>query len=130
MKCQVPQLGGARSIVSESKLFINLLSLGERVEACIEQQLIEPALILIYSAIDTTGWLDSETAFATRRSFINWTENYLLRAKTLQCTGIDLHAARCRLPHTFTPDSKLSANGTARRICYAWIQEKRRICSS
>jgi hypothetical protein len=108
----------------EEKLFVNLLSLGAGAEICIKNKHIGPALILIYSAIDTCGWLDSDSAFATRRSFIDWTEKYLLRAKALQCSALDLYAARCGLLHTLTPDSQLSAEGKARRICYAWGKGK------
>ena len=110
--------------MSEEKLFINLLSLAAGAEICIKNELIGPALILIYSSIDTCGWLDSYCAFATRASFTDWTENYLLTAKTLQCSALDLYAARCGLLHTLTPDSQLSAHGKARRICYAWGKGK------
>jgi len=106
--------------LSEKKLYKNLMKLVAGIETCIEKKLTIPALVLIYSAIDTAGWLDSEKAFATRRSFINWTENYLLLAKPLECKAIDLYAARCGLLHTLTPDSQLSGDGKARRISYAW----------
>jgi hypothetical protein len=96
--------------------------LGAGVESCIENKLSAPALILIYSGIDTAGWLDSDQPFATRTSFIGWVERYLLPSRPLNCTAVDLYAARCGLLHTMTPDSQLSAQGRARRICYAWGQ--------
>ena len=98
----------------------NLMLLGSGVEACLRDNLSAPALILLYSGIDTTGWLDSDQRYATRSSFINWVDKYLLRAKPLACTALDLYAARCGLVHIFTPDSQLSAQRHARRICYAW----------
>ena len=79
-----------------------------------------PALILIYSGLDTVGWLDSSDDYATRSSFIKWVDAYLLKAKPLQCTSLDLYAARCGLLHTLTPDSQLSSAGKVRRISYAW----------
>lgn len=94
--------------------------LGRGIDACIQKKLTAPALILIYSGIDTAGWIDSSEDCATRTSFIRWVEAYLLKAKPLQCTAGDLYAARCGLLHTFTPDSKLTSDGKARRICYAW----------
>ena len=94
------------------------------IEACIEKKAMIPALILIYSAVDTTGWLDSTEVFSSRNDFIRWVNNYLLRAKPLKCTAIDLYAARCGLLHTFTPDSQLSSSGKARVICYAWGKAK------
>jgi hypothetical protein len=90
------------------------------VEACIEKKLTAPSLILIYSGIDTAGWLDSEEPYATRSSFMDWVDGYLLPSRPLDCTAVDLYAARCGLLHTMTPDSQLSARGRARRVCYAW----------
>jgi hypothetical protein len=106
--------------MSEFKLYKNLLLIGSGIDACIKQNLIGSALILIYSAIDTVGWLDSNEEFATKPSFMNWVDAYLLKMKPLQCTSMELYAARCGLLHTFTPDSQLSSKGKARRICYAW----------
>jgi hypothetical protein len=104
----------------EQKLYENLMSLSKGVDACLDNKLIGPALILIYSAIDTAAWLDSNDEFATRNSFIDWTNRYLLSTNALSCTAVDLYAARCGLLHTFTPNSKLSSEKKARRICYAW----------
>jgi hypothetical protein len=106
--------------MSELVLYKNLMLLGSGVEACLEKKLTGPALILLYSAIDTAGWLDSPEKDATRESFIKWVDDYLLKAKPLGCTSLDLYAARCGLLHTFSPDSRLSFKGKARRICYAW----------
>ena len=106
--------------MSEQALYKNLMMLGAGVEVCLEQKRIAPALILLYSAIDTTGWLDSAERDATRASFLQWVDSYLLKVKPLACTSLDLYAARCGLLHTFTPDSRLSIEGKARRICYAW----------
>lgn len=106
--------------MSEGSLYKNMMLLGFGAEACIESKLYGPALILIYSAIDTVGWLDSPHRFATQDSFEKWVNGYLLRAKALPCTSLELYAARCGLLHTFTGDSGLSSSGKARGICYAW----------
>lgn len=106
--------------MSEQKLYENLMSLSKGVDACLDNKLIGPALILIYSAIDTAAWLDSNDEFATRKSFIGWTNRYLLSTSALSCSAVDLYAARCGLLHTFTPNSKLNSDKKARRICYAW----------
>jgi hypothetical protein len=111
---------GASAVMSEEKLLKNLMSLMSGIDACLERNLKGPALTLIYSTIDTAGWLDTDQTFTTRQGFINWTEKYLLTAKPLACNAIDLYAARCGLLHTFTPDSQLSVDGKARRLCYAW----------
>jgi|SRR5664280_259315 len=110
--------------MNELPLYKNMMLLASGIEACIEKKAIAPALTLIYSAIDTTGWLDSTEAFATRSSFINWVDTYLLKAKPLRCTSLDLYAARCGLLHTFTPNSQLNSSGKARIVCYAWGSAK------
>lgn len=106
--------------MSELNLYKNIMLLGSGIDVCIEKKLASPALILIYTGIDTVGWLDSNDEYSTRASFVNWVDAYLLKAKPLLCTSLDLYAARCGLLHTFTPDSKLSSTGKARRICYSW----------
>ncbi len=106
--------------MDEFPLLKNMMLLTSGIDACMEKKAIIPALVLIYSAIDTTGWLDSTEAFTTRNDFISWVDKYLLKAQPLRCTSLDLYAARCGLLHTFTPDSKLCSLGKARVIYYAW----------
>lgn len=101
-------------------LLENILLLKTGIDACIEKKAFIPALTLIYSAIDTTGWLDSKAEFATRDDFMRWVDKYLLKAKPLKCTAIDLYAARCGVLHTFTSASQLSSSGKANIIFYAW----------
>jgi hypothetical protein len=101
-------------------LYKSILLLASGIEACIEKKINSSALILIYSGIDTVGWLDGTEEFATRTSFTKWVDTYLLSAKPLACKSLDLYAARCGLLHTFTPDSKLGSEGKARYINYAW----------
>jgi len=90
--------------MSDQKLYENLMSLGRGVDVCLYNKLIGPALTLIYTGIDTVGWLDSNNPCATRDSFMGWTNRYLLSSNRLACTAIDLYAARCGLLHTFTPN--------------------------
>ncbi len=106
--------------MDEFPLFKNMMLHASGIDACMEKKAITPALVLIYSAIDTTGWLDSTEAFTTRNDFMTWVDKYLLKSKPLRCTALDLYAARCGLLHTFSPDSQLSSAGKARVICYAW----------
>ena len=116
--------------MSEPLLYKSIMLLGSGIDACIEKKLIGPALILIYSGIDTVGWLDSSEDYATKTSFMKWVDAYLLKVKPLQCTSVELYAARCGLLHTFTPDYKLSSVGKERKIYYAWgsanVQDLRR----
>ena len=79
-----------------------------------------PALILIYTGIDTSGWLaSSNPSDKVGVRFCRWAERWALPAKPLACTATELYAARCGILHTFTSDSGLSAAGKARRVCYA-----------
>jgi glycogen debranching enzyme len=110
--------------MDEYPLLTNMMLLTSGIKACMEKQAVIPALVLIYSAVDTTCWLDSTEAFSTRNDFIRWVENYLLKVKPMKCTAIDLYAARCGLLHTSTPDSQLSSSGKARVINYAWGKAK------
>jgi hypothetical protein len=106
--------------MSEESFYKNLMTLDSGIKVCLEQKLYLPALMLIYSGIDTVGWLDSLERDATKESFIKWSDTYLLKVKSLACSAIELYAARCGLLHTFSADSRLSYKGEARRICYAW----------
>lgn len=91
--------------MSEQALYKDLVLVGSGIEACIEKNLTLPSLILIYSAIDTAGWLDSDERDATRRSFTDWVDRYLLSVRPLRCSSMDLYAARCGVFHTLTADS-------------------------
>jgi len=51
---------------------------------------------------------------------MNWVNDYLLRAKPLSCTALDLYAARCGLLHTFTSEFNSQRLTGARRVFYAY----------
>jgi hypothetical protein len=107
--------------MSESALYHNLIQLGIGIEACIERKAQTASLILIYSAIDITAWLNNDDPDArVGKRFMAWVDAYILKVAPLPCSAIDLYAARCGLLHTLTPESDLSNAGKARLICYAW----------
>jgi hypothetical protein len=106
--------------MSSDALQKNLKLLTDGIDICLSQELILPALILLYSTIDTTGWLASKEEFGSGKTFIGWVDRYLLTAKPLKCTAVDLWGARCGLLHTFTSGSKSSKEGKARQLAYAW----------
>ena len=107
--------------VSEDKFQKNMMQLGAGIETCLQQRLITPALVLLYSAIDITSWLAADAPTTpVRESFTAWVNRYLLSAKPLRCTALDLYSARCGLVHTLTPDSRLVQQGKCRQIAYAW----------
>lgn len=79
-----------------------------------------PALMLTYSAIDIAGWLDSTGSEQVNVTFTRWVNSYMLPAKSLPCSALDLYGARCGLLHTLTSTSRLSGQGKAKHLAYAW----------
>ena len=81
-----------------------------------------PTLILIYSTIDILSWLNrpASNPDVTKNDFISWANQYLLPGSTLMCSSIDLYAARCGIVHSYQAESKLSREGKAKQIWYAW----------
>jgi len=111
--------------MSRETLFRTLAQLTIAISICEEKRLQLPTLMLIYAGIDICGWLASGTAETTSpTAFTSWVEHYLLPAKPLPCTSMDLYAARCGLLHTYTPESRLSDQGAAKRLAYAWGNAK------
>jgi hypothetical protein len=92
------------------------------ISKCIRSGFHLPALMLIYSTIDVMAWLDhdEEAKDVTRSDFLRWTETYLLPDSDLGCTAIDLYAARCAILHSYSAESRLSREGRAKTISYAW----------
>jgi hypothetical protein len=107
----------------DRKLRDQLGQLGAAIETCLDGRHILSALTLLYSAIGTVCWLDSEQQFETRADFKRWAEKYMLNAKgskAVECTAIELYAARCGILHTSSGESRLAADGEARMLQYAW----------
>ena len=86
-----------------------------------------PALILLYSAIDSVSWIasDDENQPVGKR-FQIWVDTWMLQKYPLPCTAIELYAARCGILHTLTPDSDLSEKKQVKRISYAWGTAKQK----
>jgi len=97
-----------------------LIDLAKAINLCIENKLIEPALILLYSAIDILGGLSSPVGRSSKKSFIAWTNEYILKERFLACTAEELYGARCGLLHALSFESQLSQRGQLRTISYAW----------
>jgi len=81
---------------------------------------ILPALILLYAQIDGIGALGRPSGAPVEPAgpnFQAWTTKYILDNGEV-VTATDLWGARCAVLHTQTPDSRWSAQGTARPIRY------------
>jgi hypothetical protein len=93
---------------------------------CFKNRRILPGLVLLYATIDILASLDRPDSKqdVTRDDFVAWVDAFLLPGSSLKCTGIDLHAARCGLLHTYAPGSRLSGEGKAKEMYYAWGKAK------
>jgi hypothetical protein len=106
--------------VSEEDDPVGLRDLLRAADVCIKENLHLPALVLIYSGIDTLGWLAADPEKSVRDSFTDVVERYLLPGSAIKATSLELYAARCAIVHTYTSESKLSQSGQARMVAYAW----------
>jgi len=103
-----------------NNLISHLNNLIRAVDLCISNQLILPALMLLYSGIDVVGALERKPGTGTKASFTQWVDSYMLKTKALGCSSVELYGARCGLLHTLASESDLSRSGKARQINYAW----------
>jgi transposase len=96
------------------------------IGTCLDADLPEACLALIYSGIDTFGLLAAPAAVldSTRDTFKRWCEKYILpriwSVEGTTITSVDLYAARCGILHTSTPLSKLERAGEAHQIWYRY----------
>jgi hypothetical protein len=88
------------------------------IDVCLKANIKMPALLLAYSLIDISGWLNSDEKSVKVR-FTDWVEKYMLPNSTLRCSSLELYAARCRLLHNYSATSELTS-AEVRRIFYAW----------
>lgn len=94
----------------------------DAIEEQLQNQRHLPALILIYSTIDSVSWLTARdiSTKGVRQRFEFWTEKWILPSLPIKCSSTELYAARCAILHTFTSHSDLSLRGDARRVVYAY----------
>ena len=90
----------------------------QATQLCIDQKLLMPSLILIYTLIDTLAWASSDKKAGVRSRFEAWVTTWL--GSSLHCTATELYAARCGILHTLTSKADLTAGGKVREIAYAW----------
>jgi hypothetical protein len=104
------------------KLKSDIGQLTETATHCFKDGRILPGLVLLYATIDIVASLDRPVSKenADRKDFMSWVDAYVLRGSSLRSSATDLYAARCGLLHTYTPESRLSREGTAKEIYYAW----------
>lgn len=107
----------------------NLAQMVIGARACLDRDLPMPALVLIYSLIDSFAWAVDPKEANTRTRFENWLTKYVYPASPLPCTPTELYAARCAVLHTLTSKGHLHIKGKLREIAYAWGAAKTRTLS-
>jgi hypothetical protein len=111
---------GYRWLVTVSAFYKHMFDLLESIEDCEAKRRTLPCLTLLYAGMDVMASLDSRPGEGVQVGFVRWVDTYLLMGRSLDCTALDLYAARCGVVHTFTADSDLHRKGKARKIQYAW----------
>ncbi len=117
---KVFEYSGDDSLMIVSWLRKHLRAIG----LCFDSGLPEAILTLLYSGIDTLGFLAAAPSKqnATDETFMNWCNEYLLtRLKSVDgktLTALDIYAARCGILHTSSSVSNRSRKGEAREVCY------------
>lgn len=99
----------------------NYVQILEAASHCLEKDLEIPALILIFSLIDSFAWAASaKNDKSTRTRFEAWLQERVYPTNQLTCTATELYAARCGLLHTLTIKADLNARKGVRQLVYAW----------
>jgi hypothetical protein len=94
------------------------------IDLCLGEELVVPALALLYSGIDVLGFLVSAEPKATGKTFSRWADDYLTEfLKKKGIGGIDLFSARCGVLHTAQAPSDLVDKGKARELWYRFRGE-------
>lgn len=96
------------------------------ISLVLENRLIQPALVLLYSTMDAAASLERARSGedVSSTDFRKWTTRYVLRDRRLQCTALELYGARCGVLHSFSAHSRLSRGGKCRTLGYAWGEAK------
>ena len=97
-----------------------LLAASEAAITLFEKELYGHFLIVLYSSIDTAGYLNApkNICSASSATFKPWVEKFFIPHIKEQVTSADLWSARCAVLHTFSTVSDLSRSGKARQIQY------------
>ncbi|WP_313499325.1 hypothetical protein [Stutzerimonas nitrititolerans] len=105
--------------MSQQNFYDNYLQVLQAITHCEENNLLTPALVMLYSAIDSVSWLACTTTKESGKAFKAWVTDWMLKDPRIQCTAEELYAARCGLVHTLTPTSSLTQRGI-RKVAYSW----------
>ena len=92
----------------------------EAIDACYSKALQIPCLVLIYTTIDSLGWLAfGDTEKSAKNRFVRWADHHLMPRLSAEFSALDLYAARCSILHGLSWESNLSETGQAKYLIYA-----------
>jgi hypothetical protein len=89
-----------------NELSRTLLPLVQGIQVLFKEGLLGPALVLLYSTIDTMAWLSRpvNSQKTDRNDFIRWVDEYILPNDSIPCTALELYKARCGVVHSHTTE--------------------------
>src|SRR5688572_16868981 len=90
----------------------------ETIDYSLKKDRVNPALILLYSAIDSFSFLTDRANRNSKQAFLDWVEKWMIATNGLKCKAIDIYAARCGLLHRQTSESDLSMKREAKEFYY------------
>lgn len=92
----------------------------EAIDACYSKALQIPCLVLIYTAIDSLGWMAfGDIEKSTKNRFLRWADLHLMQHLSSEFSALDLYSARCSILHGLSWESSLSETGQAKYLIYA-----------
>lgn len=97
------------------------LDMVSTAEECIAKRRPRPALVLLYSAIEASAWLERPDGQADTygSDFANWCDRFLLPNSSIPCTAAELYSSRCAVIHTPGADSRSVRERGARMVFFS-----------
>lgn len=93
------------------------LDIIDTIDEAIEKRRMVPALILVYSAIDSFSKIANRSNEKGRKVFIDWVDRWMTGNLP---TGKEIYSARCGLVHEAGSESDLTRCGNVRQVIYYW----------
>ncbi len=88
------------------------------IQTCEKKKLVLPALIILFTAIDSAAHLYSNNK-SVKKCFIEWVERFMIKSQEFSFNSLDLYSARCGILHTLTSNSSLVEKGKAKKGIYS-----------
>jgi hypothetical protein len=106
------------------QVYQNYFDILQTIDESISKNRLVPALILLYSAIDSFSSLSNNNGSSGRQVFKSWVKTWMLKDYKFDLNEDDLYSARCGLIHQHISESDLTKSNKAREIHYVWGNAK------